>query len=667
MKMEKWCIYTFSVVYCCLVLSVPKNPNMYTLTVDTFSAILSFTACTIYQAFLGTANQKTLLGGLGIQFLFMEELSIVHFSILRIVTNLAHTSLNSFYSGHLEIANYVLNNRPIGCCVCASLLTMSGARLVLIASPGFYQGINQKLYLRLSAMFITSVVVSDFLINHIRCLLIHSNNYETPTVSFRREEINISFQMSNQSYSSTTSGTDFPKYSSHDKSTGSECAEIKIIGAMIFISALLEGIKIVIYFVRSFKKAKKTAPALKTPRKKRLLRKNVSSNQQRRTNLKRSLSSKAAILTQPISNKPLAVKSLEVTRTEDPHVVQSASLDLNSLQNTAEYSSTQLTALKSLDTVGDKENELVHHYSASPGKASESKEMVAVVRLSDLLSSVAIEMDNTEKEEELAILRDEVSIQAGTMTCSKDIGHEIKKVAAIHSFDEVNNEPVSHTSVQSPLPTSAVEKIESVKCTGPRGSLQQSNLDRCIDALDAIEKVPTFQQSSLPRTEVSVETGMPPLHLINNVTECNNQRNIDIIRPTKLTGCEGKQYHMLLNVRRTARRRHSLPPLQFTVNSREEKESKESKALKPRSEVQWKLVYKPMKDFLLRSSTVTFVMSLFGIMVLVKILMRYDKDSSDSSISLLSSVVRIYTFVLPVLLVLLDDKVVSYAKGFFVN
>ena len=666
MKMEKWCIYAFSVVYCCLVLSVPKNPNMYTLTVDMFSGILSFTACTIYQVFLGSANQKTLLGGLGIQFLFMKELSIVHFSILRIVTNLAHTGLNSFYSGHLEIANYVLNNRPIGCCVCASLLTMSGARLVLIASPGFYQGINQKLYLRFSAMFITSVVVSDFLINHIRCLLIHSNNYETPTVSFMREEINITFQMSNQSYSNTTSGTDFPKYSSH-KSTGSECTEIKIIGAMIFISALLEGIKIVIYFVRSFKKAKKTAPAPKTHRKNMLPWKNVSSNQQRRINLKRSLSSEAAILTQPISNKPLAVKSLEVTRTEDPHVVQSASLDLNSLQNTAEYSSTQLTALKSLDTVGDKEKELVHHYSASLGNASESKEMVAVVRLSDLLSSVAIEKDNTEKKKESAFLRDEVSIQAGTKTCSKDIGHEIKQVAAIHSFDEVNNEPVSHTSVQSPLRTSAVEKMESVKCTGPRGSLQQSNLDRCIYELVAIEKVPTFQQSSLPRTEVSVETGMPPLHLINNVTECNNQRNIDIIRPTKLTGCEGEQYHMLLNVRRTARRRHSFPPLQFTVNPRKKKESKESKALKPRSEVQWKLVYKPMKDFLLRSLTVTFVMSLFGIMVLVKILMRYDKDSRDSSIRLLSSVVRIYTLVLPVLLVLLDDKVVSYAKSFFVN
>ena len=256
MKLVKLCIYTFSLVYCCLILFVYENPNMYTFTVDMFSSILSFTACVTFQAFLGSQTQKTLLGGLGIQFLFMEELSIIHFAVIRIVTNLAHTSLNSFYSGHLEIANYVLNNRPIGCCVCASLLTMSGARLVLIASPGFYQGINQKLYLRFSAMFITSVVVSDFLINHIRCLLIHSNNYETPTVSFMREEINITFQMSYQSYSNTTSGTDFPKYSSH-KSTGSECTEIKIIGAMIFISALLEGIKIVIYFVRSFKKAKK--------------------------------------------------------------------------------------------------------------------------------------------------------------------------------------------------------------------------------------------------------------------------------------------------------------------------------------------------------------------------------------------------------------------------
>ena len=237
---------------------------MYTFTVDMFSSILSFTACVTFQAFLGSQTQKTLLGGLGIQFLFMEELSIIHFAVIRIVTNLAHTSLNSFYSGHLEIANYVLNNRPIGCCVCASLLTMSGARLVLIASPGFYQGINQKLYLRLSAMFITSVVVSDFLINHTRCLLIHSNNYETPTVSFMREEISITFQMPNHSLSNTTSSVEFQRQPSYFMPTDSECTEIKIIGAMIFLSALLEGIKIVIYFVRIFRKAKKNAP---TPKK----------------------------------------------------------------------------------------------------------------------------------------------------------------------------------------------------------------------------------------------------------------------------------------------------------------------------------------------------------------------------------------------------------------
>ena len=107
----------YTAVYSCLVLTVPDNPNLYTLTVDMVSSIQSFTACVTLQAFLTSLDQQTLLGGLGVQFLFIEELFILQFTVLRIVTNLAHEGLNSFYWGHLEIANYVLNSARIGCCI----------------------------------------------------------------------------------------------------------------------------------------------------------------------------------------------------------------------------------------------------------------------------------------------------------------------------------------------------------------------------------------------------------------------------------------------------------------------------------------------------------------------------------------------------------------------
>ena len=580
---------------------------MYTFTVDMFSSILSFTACVTFQAFLGSQTQKTLLGGLGIQFLFMEELSIIHFAVIRIVTNLAHTSLNSFYSGHLEIANYVLNNRPIGCCVCASLLTMSGARLVLIASPGFYQGINQKLYLRLSAMFITSVVVSDFLINHTRCLLIHSNNYETPTVSFMREEISITFQMPNHSLSNTTSSVEFQRQPSYFMPTDSECTEIKIIGAMIFLSALLEGIKIVIYFVRIFRKAKKTAP---TPKKQS--DKKSRPNQQKITNLKRSNSS-GQILTLPNSYKPLTNKFSKVFRNEDLH---------------AGSSSTRLPALPNLEMVGIKERERAHLPAYHTGTE------MGTVKPSESQNSQAL--GNNERQHTLSMVSDE-SLAWKSLRAGED---EKNLVASKHPFFVDESESSSPIQRQSLIKQSDIQKNKVKKCITPLKP--KLNVVKTLDShewatfLYGMSSIPKF--TKLQDSETSIDW------------------NQSMVLPTNQWQDE------LQNSLTKVRRRHSLPPSKL-FNSRDEKDSK---PLKPHFEVQWKkLVYKPMKDFLLRSSTVTFVMSLFGIMVLVKILMRYDKDSSDSSIRLLSSVVRIYTLALPVLLVLFDDQVLSYALSFF--
>ena len=74
-----------------------------------------------------------------------------------------------------------------------------------------------------------------------------------------------------------------------------------------------------------------------------------------------------------------------------------------------------------------------------------------------------------------------------------------------------------------------------------------------------------------------------------------------------------------------------------------------------------------MKDFLLRSSTVSFILSLVGFIVLVKLLSMHDESSTESSLKLLLHLTRAYILILPVFLVLFDDQVVLYAKSFFVN
>jgi len=85
--------------------------------------------------------------------------------------------------------------------------------------------------------------------------LTESINYETPTVLNMRKDINIAFQISNNASSNT----------SYYMSVGSKCTEIKIVGAMSILSALLEAFKITFYFARTLrKKTQRTAPALKS-------------------------------------------------------------------------------------------------------------------------------------------------------------------------------------------------------------------------------------------------------------------------------------------------------------------------------------------------------------------------------------------------------------------
>ena len=148
MQGNKLCIYLFATVYCIITISVPNNPNHYTLAIDIFSCSLSFASCIILQTFL--AKQETILGGLCIQFLCTEELAIIQYLTLGLFTNSANADLSRFYKEYPEIAKYVMNNLPVGCCICGYLFILSTARLILIYSPSYYQGLNRGTCLKLS-------------------------------------------------------------------------------------------------------------------------------------------------------------------------------------------------------------------------------------------------------------------------------------------------------------------------------------------------------------------------------------------------------------------------------------------------------------------------------------------------------------------------------------
>ena len=255
MQLEKLGTCVFLAVYSCFVVYVPTAPSLYRLTVDVFSSILSLTACIILQAFIASGAQKTLLGGLCIQFLFTQEADIIRSWILSLVANTMHEGLTTFYFDYPEIAKYLLSPKTIPSGVSASLLTLSAARLALIASPAYFQGINRTVCLRVSAVFIFLTVLADLMINHVRCLVKHSKHYKTISVSVGEQEVGISDQMFNHSTLNTI-------WTDHTECL--DCFELTFPVILLCLSFVIESIKIGVFYFRLLKKNKRTVPLVES-------------------------------------------------------------------------------------------------------------------------------------------------------------------------------------------------------------------------------------------------------------------------------------------------------------------------------------------------------------------------------------------------------------------
>ena len=81
-----------------------------------------------------------------------------------------------------------------------------------------------------------------------------------------------------------------------------------------------------------------------------------------------------------------------------------------------------------------------------------------------------------------------------------------------------------------------------------------------------------------------------------------------------------------------------------------------------------KIIIKPIKEFIMRSSTISFIMSIITFIILTFVLLKYhssDDGIDENSFRILSTVRRMFIFMLPVLLVLFDQKVLNYVKGLF--
>ena len=250
-ELKKLGIFLVAFAYCCFLLFVPNNPHLYTFIVDIICTILALAACVALQVFLLNSGAQNIMEGLCIQYMITQELVIIHFITFRFVTNLANAELNRFYSDYHEIAKYVTSNKTLGSIVCASLCTISAARLLLIASPACFQGIKHKICYRLSTAFIILIFVSDLFLNHVRCLLTHSKEYTSISTIGTRVSLRISYRLSNDSARNTAL---------EDKSADLECFEIPLPEILLLLSCLFELVKFGLYFCRLLKKLKQTVP-----------------------------------------------------------------------------------------------------------------------------------------------------------------------------------------------------------------------------------------------------------------------------------------------------------------------------------------------------------------------------------------------------------------------
>ena len=249
MNFEKLGIWVFTAFYSCFVIFKPQTPHLYTLIVDVVCSILSFSSCAIIQVFLLKSTQQTIITGLCILFLVLQELGTIQIFTTSVLTNVFHDQLTTFFLEFPEVAKYVLNRLPIGSALSTSMFTLSLARLLLIASPARFQNINRKTCLRCSVGFIIMVAFSELLINHVRCMLTYSKFYQTISVLLVRIELGIAWQPSSTPLSTLNNQKDVL-----------QCFEVNYPVVFLSLSCLLEIAKLGIFLKRLMKKMKNTAP-----------------------------------------------------------------------------------------------------------------------------------------------------------------------------------------------------------------------------------------------------------------------------------------------------------------------------------------------------------------------------------------------------------------------
>ena len=76
-----------------------------------------------------------------------------------------------------------------------------------------------------------------------------------------------------------------------------------------------------------------------------------------------------------------------------------------------------------------------------------------------------------------------------------------------------------------------------------------------------------------------------------------------------------------------------------------------------------KIVLTPIKNFLLRSSNISFVMSIVTFVLVTSFLLKNNSNFSDISYSILSIVRRMFILILPVCLVIFDEPVFTYVRS----
>ena len=235
------------VLYSSFMVIVPPMPNLYTLIMDCLGFLVSGTAAVFLLHFLWTRppSQKNILNRIIICIAIVSVIAATRSLGISITACFWNSHLHDFIETHPTLA-LLLSYRYVSIFGTSWFLALCTCRLVLVIDPVAFQSINPKTTTMILCSVISIICTLDFIYGNLLCsgTIVTRNivkNFKVEIGDWAEQDINLT---SSDISNNITHENDEPRY----------CFQPPIVVLALGGAVLLEIIKLVICFIKQFKK-----------------------------------------------------------------------------------------------------------------------------------------------------------------------------------------------------------------------------------------------------------------------------------------------------------------------------------------------------------------------------------------------------------------------------